>query len=159
MIVYGVDIGVTGAVSCLVNGELRDVTDLPTELVADDRKRIDDRGLSALLRAWRAAYGPDAELALLEQPFVQAINHRGSVLSLGDSFGVCRGVLGALGIGWVAVRPRDWKKAMLLTDDKNGAREMAVQMFPLHADAFKRAKDHNRAESALLAAYGWREHA
>ena len=141
MIVYGIDVGTTGAIAVLVNGRLEQVDDLPSHHASNGvvRRRLDPAGLAARIRAYRGQYGVDAELA---------------VFSLGYSAGTVGGVVASLGIPSLYVAPATWKRAMGLGADKARSQALASQMFPTMAGHWALAKHHNRAEAALLAAYG-----
>lgn len=64
------------------------------------------------------------------------------------------------GIDIVYVQPRTWKRAFELSGpDKGNSLDLIRGLFPHLADTmFKRQKDHNRAESCLLAVYGAARH-
>jgi len=75
------------------------------------------------------------------------------MLTVGVGFGLWLGVLAALTLPYTRVRPQVWKRALGLGKDKEQARLRAMQLFP---SADLRLKKHNgRAESLLLAWYGW----
>lgn len=78
------------------------------------------------------------------------------MFSFGESFGIVKGVMAGRGININLVTPAKWKKAMELNAGKDGSRAMALQMWPEHAELFKRVKDDGRAEAALLAEFGRR---
>lgn len=161
MIVYGIDIGVTGAIAAMRNGELLGVTDIPAHLVSmgSVKRQIDAAGVAAVIREWRTQYGVDSELAVLERVSSMPGQGVASVFSLGHSFGALQGVVAALGVPSVVVAPQTWKRAVGLGRDKAQSRALASRMFPSHAGRWARAMDHNRAEAALLAAYGWKAQA
>ena len=71
----------------------------------------------------------------------------------GDSFGVIRGVLGALGLQPVLIAPAEWKPAIGAPADKRKSRARASELFPGQAHLWKRAKDDGRAEAAMLGLY------
>lgn len=156
MIVYGIDVGTTGAIAVLVNGRLEAVDDLPAHISSSGvvRRRLDPAGLAAMVRGYRAQYGVDAELATVEQLAAMPKQGVASVFSLGYSAGVVAGVVASLGIPTHYVAPGTWKRAMGLGADKARSQAMASQMFPAMAGHWTLAKHHNRAEAALLAAYG-----
>ena len=60
------------------------------------------------------------------------------------------------GLDIVFVQPVTWKRALgLIGENKGGSLELIRGLYPGCADKwFKRQKDHNRAESALIAIYG-----
>jgi crossover junction endodeoxyribonuclease RuvC len=123
------------------------------------KRRLDAAGLAAIVRDWRARYGVDAERAVVER--VGSMPGRGvaSVFSLGHSAGVVEAVLLTLGLPVEYAVPGVWKRAMGLSAEKSASQAVASRMFPVHAGSWTRAKDHNRAEAALLAAWDWRARA
>lgn len=129
----GIDPGKTGAIAFLSEDGTAEVFDFPdafSQLV----KRAD---------RVRRAY--------LEQ--VHAMPGQGvvSTFSFGENYGWWQGVLMALRIPFLKVRPQDWQKNLV---PKKGASdkpslEVARQLFP---DApLGRKKDHNRADALLIA--------
>lgn len=159
MIVYGIDIGITGAIACAVNGELREVLDLPSHVASSTarvKRRVDAAGIAAIVRQWRVQFGPDTEMAVLEALNAMPSQGASSVFSLGHSAGVCEGVLLALGIPVEPVAPTVWKRFYGLSSDKSEAQACASRLHPGHAGSWPLVKHHNRAEAVLLASYGWR---
>lgn len=65
-------------------------------------------------------------------------------------------VVDLFGIDTVLIQPVTWKRALgLIGENKGGSLELIRGLYPDCADKwFKRQKDHNRAESALIALYG-----
>ena len=161
MMIYGIDPGVTGAISVMVNGDLLDVRDMPTreEGSGTVKRRACAAGLAAIVREWRVQFGPDAELAVIER--VAAMPQQGvaSVFSLGHSAGVAESVMLALGVPVEMVTPASWKRAAGIGAEKATARARATTTWPSMAAQWQRAKDHGRAESALIAAHGYRKFA
>jgi crossover junction endodeoxyribonuclease RuvC len=51
----------------------------------------------------------------------------------------------------VQVTPSKWKKHFGLSSDKEQARGLAIQRFPLIAECLNRKKDADRAEALLIA--------
>lgn len=156
MIVYGIDPGLTGAISVFVNGELRDVRDMPTRELGSGtvKRKVCAAGLAATIREWRTQYGPDAELGVIEQVAAMPKQGVSSVFSLGHSAGVAESALLALGVSVEFVTPAKWKRAAGLSSDKAHARGKAILRWPSMAGQWQRAKDHGRAEAALIGAYG-----
>ncbi|QEE39832.1 MULTISPECIES: hypothetical protein [unclassified Methylobacterium] len=77
--------------------------------------------------------------------------------NFGMNAGVPRSVLQVLGIPFTYVDPTDWKKATGVTADKATSLAAARSLWPAHAaTTFKRVKDNDRAEAALIARYGQR---
>lgn len=157
MLTYGIDVGVTGAVAVLCNGRLEDVADLPAVQVGAGvvRRQIDPAALAAILRGWRARYGVDAEMAVIERVASMPRQGVSSVFSLGHSAGIVHGVVAALGIPWQTVAPQTWKRQFGLGRDKQESRSAASRLYPEQAGRWALVKHHNRAEAVLLARYGW----
>jgi hypothetical protein len=56
-----------------------------------------------------------------------------------------------------AVHVLRWKKFYGLDADKEKARQLALQLYPVLGAQLARKSDHNRAEAVLLAHYGLRK--
>lgn len=82
-----------------------------------------------------------------------------SSFNFGMSTGIVRGVLAARLIPVHFVSPALWKRHFQLGADKQQARLRATNLFPEHADLFRRRLDDGRAEALLLAVYGARHQA
>jgi crossover junction endodeoxyribonuclease RuvC len=154
--ILGIDPGLSGAIACVINGELLAVEDMPTFSEIRGRKTINTVNANAVASIMR-----EFALANLETPTVviervHATPQMGvtSAFSFGDGYGVLRGVTAALGYPVTFVAPNVWKKAMGLTADKGGSRRLATERWPACADLFARVKDDGRAEAALLAGWG-----
>jgi crossover junction endodeoxyribonuclease RuvC len=78
-----------------------------------------------------------------------------STFKFGFSSGLLNGVMIGLGIPIKRVRPAIWKNILGLTQDKKLSIQKANEIYP-NTPYFKRMKDHNKAESALLAYLGVR---
>jgi crossover junction endodeoxyribonuclease RuvC len=76
-----------------------------------------------------------------------------SAFNFGKTYGTLRTALKACEVPFRTVTPAEWKRALKLPGlDKSASLEMARELWP-EATCFSRAKDHNRAEAALLAYY------
>ena len=153
--IIGIDPGITGAIVALYDdGEIAAVFDMPVVKKPNGRREVDAANLAQKIEAM-AALAPELVTAVVEQ--VGAMPRQGvaSVFSFGDSFGVIRGVLGALGIPVRRVTPNKWKKAAgLVGQDKDRARTLAIEKWPKQAARFERKKDVGRADAALIAFFG-----
>src|SRR5574343_1198628 len=69
-------------------------------------------------------------------------------------YGVVLGALGALGIPVHHVTPAHWKRTQRVTKDKASSRQRAMELWPDSAELFRRVKDSDRAEAALIARHG-----
>jgi crossover junction endodeoxyribonuclease RuvC len=155
--VLGVDPGASGALALLdEDTDTLVVCDMPTITVqrtgASSRKHhaISEAHLAQLVRELR----PD--VAWVER--VHAMPRQGvsSSFAFGLAYGLIRGVLATLPVPVFLVTPTEWKKEFRIGADKQQARVLATQMFPLNAKEFSRIRDDGRAEAALLAVFGMR---
>lgn len=144
-VVVGIDPGVTGALAAFRDGKLSLIDDLPVI-----NARINGAELAETLR----------DIVDLDEVWIeetQPMPKNGSIasFSLGYNTGVCVGVIMALEIPFHRVRPPAWKKTNGLTGkDKEAARRLAIELWPGHANSFRRKMDHNRAEACLIARHG-----
>lgn len=175
--VIAVDPGLTGAVAVLhQQGQLIEVFDMPTLDVGGGfvKREVDAVSLAFKLEQHigRAARVGDIVNAKAVVERVTAMPGQGTttMLSLGDSRGCARGVLGALGIRFSEVLPQTWKKALgllqprpkgsgkMTQQEKNQRQakakadslDMAKRLFPGFGHLLQRAKDHGRAEAMLI---------
>ena len=151
-IFLGVDPGASGAIAVLrEDGVLLEVIDMPVvelKVGKATKRRVSPEILAHALRPYAGA------IAYLEQ--VSAMPGQGvsSMFAFGESYGIVKGVLAALGISINLVTPGTWKKAMGLNAGKDGSRARAMQMWPERVGDFKRVKDDGRAEASLIAEFG-----
>lgn len=159
--ILGIDPGLTGALALYAGGETLIIYDMPT-YVAKKKTKLDldalDRCLHSLAEGWHVDY------VFIER--VGAMPRQG--VSSAFNFGFVAGALHALVVahfGTTACRvvtPQQWKFGVGIDANpdhdkkarKATSRARAVELFPSHADLFKRAKDDGRAEAALIAWYG-----
>jgi crossover junction endodeoxyribonuclease RuvC len=148
----GVDPGASGAIAVLQeDGLLIAVIDMPViELKVGKamKRRVSPELLAHELKPYAGA------VAYLEQ--VSAMPGQGvsSMFAFGESYGIVKGVLAALGMRTYLVTPGAWKKSMGLNAGKDGSRAKAIQMWPERVSDFKRVKDDGRAEASLIAEFG-----
>ena len=145
----GVDPGLQGALVTW-DGKQLIIIDVP---IVKARKRGNEVNLPAL-----------ADIVAQLAPFEVAYVERNSVRPKeGISSAQKNGLVAGMLLGCVAMccrkiyrpTPRQWKKVMRLTKDKDYSRTKAIETFPDYYDLFARKKDHGRAEAALLALYGY----
>jgi len=164
--VLGVDPGLSSATAAVFGyadgakvPEILGVLDIPTK-GEGTTKRIDGQAFFD----WLEKMEPDIG-------YVEVAN---TMPAIPDKFGNRRGMgagssgrymraAGALentvdlfGIDIVYVQPVTWKRSLgLIGEKKASSLELIRALYPAVADTwFKRQKDHNRAESCLLAIYG-----
>lgn len=161
MITIGIDPGVSGAVARW-NSHDRTLfmLDMPTFTLKRGGKNV--RIVDAVqLHQWLKAHGGSCALAVVEQTQAHhgADQKRGyaQLMDFGFNVGVAYGAI----CGYAPteqVTSSIWKKSMQVTAAKDSSRHKASQLLPEHAELWKRAMDHNRAEAVLIALYAERIH-
>jgi crossover junction endodeoxyribonuclease RuvC len=138
------------------DGEMLHCEDLPTMnrmgAKAHVKNQINGTAMTDMLRDWFSGYDLNEIHIFLETPI--AFPGQSSA-SLGSSFltaGIIEGVICARKFRHTLIAPREWKKHLKIGKDKEEARAMAIRLFP--TAPLGRKKDHNRAESLLIAQYG-----
>ncbi len=163
MITIGIDPGLSGACSVLDHNGLRAVFDLPTMSIpgvgkgALVQKKIDGKAFRAKLLELCPA--SESMTVVIESVATMggannAVQTQGSLLR---SLGALETVIECWGLPLHYVAPQAWKRFYGLLDSKATPTERkaaslatARRLYP-HCTEFKRARDHNRAESVLLA--------
>jgi len=150
----GIDIGLDGAIALIENGDLLEVHDMPTVTLERNNKSKRMVNAAELARLIRQAAPGCAYLERLNAMPGQGVT---SMFSMGQSLGVVLGILATLDIPTTTIPPRTWQRALDVPQGKDGSRYRAAQLFPAHAELFKRVKDNGRSDAALIAAYGARQ--
>ena len=155
MIRIGIDPGVSGAIAFLKRGE-HFVFDMPVMNLSGKKQQVNASELGKLFREnlpyVGADYGVDAT-AYVEQVHSMPGQGVAAMFNFGTSYGIVKGVLGALQIPMVLVTPHSWKKrAGLIGKEKDASRTLAQQLYP--AAPLGRKKDVGRADSILIARFG-----
>lgn len=158
MIKIGIDPGISGAIAVLCDDELLAVHDMPVlevKVGKTTKRQVSPQLLSSLLfgTCLPAAKGIDCWVVLEK---VGAMPGQGvtSMFNFGRSFGVVEGVAAGLRLGISYVTPQAWQKRAGKKEGKDGSRQRAMELYPEHADLFKRVKDDGRADAVLIARYG-----
>ena len=169
-IIIGIDIGLTGAISRVGPGLQPVVVDIPTVPDGEPKAgrgktpfqpmRIHGRQLLTMLRELVPA--GHVVLAVFEDVRARPMHNDNvqfnsfhSQNSLVLSRGVIQAVLDIAGIKTEAVQPQTWKRLYGLSGaDKKDSLDKARVLFPGLAGDLSRVRDHNRAESLLIANYG-----
>jgi len=145
--ILGVDIGMNGALSFYDGTELL-CYDMPV-FEAKKGHELDILRIADIIRT-----NAPTE-AYIEKALLMPTNGKTAYQKLGEAEGVFKGVLCALKIPYTIVYPVTWKKAMGCTKDKDAARMRASQLLPAHSHNWPLKKHDGRAESALIALYGY----
>jgi len=95
---------------------------------------------------------------VIERPIAMPNLPAQTIASQFDTFGVLRSVLACrMREPLVFVTPNEWKKHFGLHREKDASRRVAVSLYP--SAPVGRVKDHNRAESILIAHWYLGKHA
>ena len=153
MIIFGIDPGVSGAISVLENKKVIEIFDMPTMIDGKKNKRqINGSQVTNIIKE-RLNDGKEI-VVVVEQ--VNAMPGQGvtSMFNFGQSFGVIKGVCAALGIPIYFVRPMKWKKHFnLIKTNKDASRTKVIQVYPEISSKISRKKDSNKADAILIARY------
>ena len=154
MIVIGVDPGLSGAIASY-DGTNLVVEDMPT-IQFKGTKKMKTRIVLHELAAMLQVQFDGADHAYIEE--VSAMPGQGvtSMFNFGTSFGIIQMGVAMLGTPITLISPVKWKAEMGLNSEAEKSRSRALQLFPNSVEKFKRKMDHNRAEAALLAWFGYR---
>jgi len=167
MIIFGIDPGVSGAICVFESsqgkrqGRVVDVHEIPTmidgkknkrqvngtEVANIFRKELDNAGVLPL-------YYDQLVKVVVEH--VTAMPGQGvtSMFNFGQSFGVIKGICGALKIPIYFVRPAKWKKHFnLIKTNKDASRTKVIEIYPKISSKLSRKKDSNKADAILIARY------
>lgn len=151
----GIDPGLNGAIAIMeaTTGKLTQVIDMPTVVVKSGNS-MKRKVMPYLIASEIEAFTQYGARAFVEQ--VSAMPGQGvtSMFGFGESYGLVRGVLAGMGVPVDLVPPAKWKRDLKVNAGKDGARALAMTLWPDMAGEFKRVKDDGRAESALIAHWG-----
>ena len=156
----GCDPGLTGAISLIDSRRgLLECVDIPVCSNGQDtgsmKTWVDVVALDALLWDWSAKhnFAAEAVIAGVERPIPMPSLPAQTIASQFDTFGAIRGALAAQvgAAGLHIVSPHAWKKMFDLHADKSQARACCQRLYA--SAPVTRVKDHNRAESILIAHY------
>lgn len=144
--ILGIDVGMNGALSFYDGKELL-VYDMPT-FERNKTRRLDCLSLHGIMSLHKPHH-----------VFIEQVNAFGmgvtSAYSFGWSCGAIEGVVASLQIPFTYVTPQKWKKEMQCPKNKDSSRMRASQLLPQHAHNWDLKKHDGRAESALIALYGY----
>ena len=153
MIIFGIDPGVSGAISVLKNKKVIEVFDMPTMI--DGKKNKRQVNGSQVANIIREKVNPDQEIVVVVE-HVNAMPGQGvtSMFNFGQSFGVIKGVCSALNLPIYFVRPTKWKKHFnLIKTNKDASRTKVIEVYPEISSKLSKKKDSNKADAILIARY------
>jgi hypothetical protein len=153
--ILAVDPGLSGAFA-YYDGTALAVRDMPTYTAKagarqTDRRFIDEAGVLRLLSSTRLA----ADILVMEQVGGIPGQSAPAAFTFGYGVGFVLGVARQIGYRIERVSPATWKSALRVPADKRAARARASELLPAYSDLWPLQKHDGRAESAMLALYGF----
>jgi len=153
MIIFGIDPGVSGAISVLKEGKILEAYEMPTMIDGKKNKRqvngaeVTNIFLKELNNKYKAKVVVEHVTAMPGQGVT-------SMFNFGQSFGVLKGICAALKLPIYFVRPVKWKKHFnLIKTNKDASRTKVIEIFPYISSKISRKKDSNKADSILIGKY------
>lgn len=148
-LILGLDPGLKGGVAVfdMDLGLLVFALPLPmAKMQKGDKAELDPNYLANLL----SPYAKHIHYALVEQPAGIPNQSSTSTFRFGYGCGQVHGVLGALSIPILFVRPAVWKSALNLSSDKMASLKLASKLYPHHSHLWPNKNHDGPAEAALL---------
>jgi len=153
MIIFGIDPGVSGAISVLENKKVLDIFEMPTMI--DGKKNKKQVNGSQVTNIIKQKLNLNKEVIIVVE-HVNAMPGQGvtSMFNFGQSFGVIKGIASALSLPIYFVRPAKWKKYFnLIKTNKDASRTKVIEIYPEISNQLSRKKDSNKADAILIARY------
>ena len=155
MIIFGIDPGISGAISVLENKRVIEIFDMPTMIDGKkNKKQVNGAQVTNIIKE-RLDSEKEKEIAVVVE-HVNAMPGQGvtSMFNFGQSFGVIKGICAALSLPIYFVRPMKWKKHFnLIKTNKDASRTKVIQVYPEISSKLSRKKDSNKADAILIARY------
>ena len=155
MIIFGIDPGVSGAISILENKKVIEIFDMPTMIDGKkNKKQVNGSQVTNIIKE-RLNKDKDKEIIVVVEQ-VNAMPGQGvtSMFNFGQSFGVIKGICSALSLPIYFVRPTKWKKHFnLIKTNKDASRTKVIEVYPEISSKLSRKKDSNKADAVLIARY------
>jgi hypothetical protein len=153
--ILAVDPGLTGAFA-YYDGAALAVRDMPTYVAKagarrTDRKFIDEAAIVNMVRS----AARNAKILVIEQVGGIPGQSASSAFVFGKGVGVIVGAAHAFGLRIETVAPATWKSALRVPADKRAARARASELLPGCATLWPLQKHDGRAESSMIALWGW----
>ena len=153
MIIFGIDPGVSGAISVLENKKVIEVFDMPTMI--DGKKNKKQVNGSQVTNIIKERLNDEKEIIVVVEQ-VNAMPGQGvtSMFNFGQSFGILKGICSAMHLPVYYVRPAKWKKYFnLINSEKDASRTRAIEIFPYFSSQLSKKKDNNKADAILIASF------
>ena len=153
MLIFGIDPGVSGAISIIENKKIIEVYEMPTMI--DGKKNKRQVNGSQVANIIKERLKDNKEIVIVVE-HVNAMPGQGvtSMFNFGQSFGVIKGVCSALSLPIYFVRPTKWKRHFnLIKTNKDASRTKVIEIYPEISNKLSRKKDSNKADAILIARY------
>lgn len=150
MIILGVDPGISGALAFITSRGLivEDIPIFKTKKGAKTQTTIDAYTLGRIIDSKQITH------CYIESVHAMPGQGVSSCFNFGKSLGIIIGVIAANFIPMTLVTPQEWKKALRVPADKDGARARASELMPQYSQKWLLKKHDGRAEAALIAHWG-----
>jgi len=151
--IFGIDPGISGAISILENKKIIEVYDMPTMI--DGKKNKKQVNGSQVANIFKEKIDANKEISVVVE-HVNAMPGQGvtSMFNFGQSFGVIKGICSALSLPIHFIRPTKWKKHFnLINTNKDASRTKVIEIYPEISSKLSRKKDSNKADAILIARY------
>ena len=153
MIIFGIDPGVSGAISVLENKKIIEIFDMPTMIDGKkNKKQVNGAEITNIINK-ELINKKDAKVVI---EHVSAMPGQGvtSMFNFGQSFGVLKGICAALKLPVYFIRPVKWKKHFnLINTEKDASRTKVIEVFPYISSRISKKKDANKADAILIARF------
>lgn len=159
----GIDPGVSGAIALWdADDQTLSIEDMPTFTITRGKKSVRIVNTIELWRILDRYRDSDTKLCMIEQTQAQhgSDQKRGyaQLMDFGFNVGIAYAALKITLAPTEQVVSSIWKRSMQVTAVKDSSRHKASQLMPMFSHFWRLAKDHNRAEAALIARYAERIH-
>ena len=155
MLIIGIDPGISGSICFLEDGIIKDVLEMPTMTEGKkNKKQVNGSQIYNEISFRIKTYEKKNIKVVIEQ--VSAMPGQGvtSMFNFGQSFGILKGICGAMQLPIYFVRPAKWKKYFnLINSEKDASRTRAIEIFPYFSSNLSKKKDSNKADAILIASY------
>jgi hypothetical protein len=153
-LVIGIDLGITGAMTFIEQGNVTHIYDLPTKYT--ETKARQETIVDGVSFAKMVTFNQSLNIHYFIENTHSMQDSAMTAFSMGQTKGIVRAEIEVLSNGFVHwIQPEEWKKYFgLMKLSKDCSRIKALELYPECYELIKLKKYHNRAESLLIADYG-----
>lgn len=157
-LIVGIDPGLNGAITFMRSDVSIEIYDTPTFEIQSGKVKHREYDIVRMAHLLNSFSTCSCHVALEK---IHSMPGQGvaSMFKMGVGYGIWQGLIAMKGWPITLVAPQRWKKTMMdgMGKEKEASRFRALQLFPRLLDQLNRKKDHNRADSLLIAEYLRRE--